>query len=136
MDKNMESVAKVFTDSPFWGFMGFEIEKLQEGDVGLSLEVREELYNVNDTLHGGAYAAMLDTTMGMTARSIENAPFVTIDMNVHYLHPIKEGTIYSKGRLINRSKSLFTLEAEVFDQNHQLAAHCVGSFKLLKKNKQ
>ncbi|WP_157404587.1 PaaI family thioesterase [Shouchella shacheensis] len=122
-------VEAIFSESPFWNFMGFEIESFEEGAVCLKVEVREELKNVIGTLHGGVYAAMMDTAMGITARSVENTPLATINMNVNYLRPVSEGTIYAKGRVINRSRSLFTVQAEVMDDKDQLAAHAVGSFK-------
>ncbi|WP_158734855.1 PaaI family thioesterase [Alteribacillus sp. YIM 98480] len=131
-DTELKHVAAVFTESSFWKFMGFEIEKLEQGEACLRLEVREDLMNVINTLHGGVYASILDTTMGMTARSIEDVPFATIDMSVHYLRPIAQGTVYTKGKLISRSKSLFTVQAEMMDEDNNLAAHSVGSFKVLK----
>ncbi|MFB4166014.1 hypothetical protein ACE1TI_19990 [Alteribacillus sp. JSM 102045] len=41
-ETNMEKVKSVFVDSPFWKFMGFEIEKLEEGEACLRLEVISE----------------------------------------------------------------------------------------------
>lgn len=113
--------------------MGFRLHSLKRGEVQLQIDNRHELLNVLGTVHGGVYASMIDTTMGMTARSVEDGLFVTVNLNIHYIKAISEGAVWSKGKVINSGRSLFTVDTEIYNDEGALCAYGTGTFKRVKK---
>ena len=67
----IQNIRESFEKSRFFSNMGFEIIEFQENKVLLKLPINERLLNVNDTLHGGVHAAMLDQVLGMVTRVSE-----------------------------------------------------------------
>lgn len=132
---SLEDVKEVFVTSPFWRFMGFQLLFIQRGEVQIKMEVRKEVLNVNSTVHGGVYASLLDTTMGMTARSLYNQSFVTLNLNIHYVKAISEGELRSRGILINSGRSIYTVSSEIYDGEGSLCAYGTGTFKVMKAKK-
>lgn len=126
----LENVRHVFETSPFWKFSGLQLRKLEEGEVELYLPYRKEFDNVRGTVHGGMYMAILDTTMGMTCRSIGASDVATIQMNTQFLRPVKEEAVYSRSAVINRTRSTALVEARLFNMDDELVAHCTATFKM------
>ncbi|PTL37760.1 PaaI family thioesterase [Alkalicoccus saliphilus] len=136
LSKELQEVQEKFSESPFWQTMGFELDHLEEGKSILKMPVSKGLENVLGTLHGGAYAGLLDTAMGITGRSVEKQPLVTIDMTIHYFRAVSEGAVYAEGKVLSRSSSLITLEAKAYDESNNMVAHSVGGFKISRKASQ
>ena len=132
-EKHLQVVHEAFSKSPFWSFMGCTLISLRVGEVEIKLDVRHELLNVVGTTHGGVYASLIDTTMGMTASSVEDGLFVTVNLNIHYIKAITKGSVWSKGKVINKGRSLYTISTEIFDDEGNLCAYGTGTFKLVKQ---
>lgn len=89
--------------------------------------------NLNDTLHGGFCAMVMDQAMGFVAYSIKpgegNSPTISLQTNYHRpLLPGKE--VLVKTRLVNMSRSLITLSSEAFhaDAPGKLCISATGTF--------
>ncbi|SET34738.1 acyl-CoA thioesterase [Salinibacillus kushneri] len=132
MTNTITEIRERFKDSPFISHIGLEIVDFQEGNIQLKLLVKEKLFNVNGTMHGGVHATVLDTVMGMTTRSITKAPCLTINLNIHYLSPSKSGVVYAKGSIIHRGYRMATVEGEMTDSDGTILAKGIGTFKLLR----
>jgi uncharacterized protein (TIGR00369 family) len=122
-----------YEDSPFWKHMNIKVLRIDEGDIKLEMKINPELLNVLGTLHGGAYSSLLDATMGLTVRSVIDSFVTTINLNVSYLKPVKEGRIWSHGTILNQGRSICIVESRLYDDSDQLLTHGTGSFKIIKK---
>lgn len=71
--------------------------------------------------------------MGLTIRSVVESFVTTINLNVSYLKPFKEGIIWSHGTLLNQGRSICIVESRLYDESGQLMTHGTGSFKIIKK---
>lgn len=125
-------VKEIFKSSPFFAYIGFESLDAENGSVVLKLRVKEELLNVNGTIHGGVHAAMLDTIMGMTIRSVTNTPCATVSLNVNYLNSSSSGEILATAKILSQGYRLVNAEAEMVDENGVMLAKGVGTFKLIR----
>ncbi|OEH54822.1 phenylacetic acid degradation protein [Oceanobacillus sp. E9] len=132
MNKEIMEVRNSFEASSFFSLLGFNVVYMEEGNVKIKLPITEQLLNANGTLHGGVHAAMLDTIMGMTIRSLSKTQCTTINLNVSYLNPFLEGEIYAIGRVINQGYKIVAAEAELIDEEGNLHAKGVGTFKLFR----
>jgi uncharacterized protein (TIGR00369 family) len=85
--------------------------------------------NTRGTVQGGLVAAMLDDTMGRALVSMTAGQEVSssIDLNVSFVRPVKPGTVISRGRVINRGRSVVFLEAELYDAEGKLLARATSS---------
>lgn len=126
----LQSVQTEFENSSFWKFIGLQLEELREGYALLALPIRSEFINVRQTLHGGIYASVLDTAMGMTARTLGYTDSATLQLNIQFLQSISEGTVYADAIIIHRNRTTLYLEGRLKDERGQLLAHCTGTFKV------
>lgn len=133
MTMQLEEIRRSFETSPFFSHIGFEVMHFQEGDILLKLPIMEPLLNANRTLHGGVHATMLDMIIGMVIRSTTGTRCATINLNINYLTPITSGDIFAKGKILNQGYRTVTAEGEIWDENEELLAKGVGTFKLIRK---
>jgi acyl-CoA thioesterase len=108
-----------------------ELEAVEKGSVHLKLPIIPEFLNVKNSVHGGVYATILDTTMGFSARSLGYDEVTTLEMDVHFLKAVSKGTVYSKGNVIHRNRSTALVEADLFDEESNRLAHSTGTFRVV-----
>jgi len=104
---------------------------VEKGSVHLKLPIIPEFLNVKNSVHGGVYATILDTTMGFSARSLGYDEVTTLEMDVHFLKAVSKGTVYSKGNVIHRNRSTALVEADLFDEESNRLAHSTGTFRVV-----
>ncbi len=119
-------------ESNFWKFIGLELDKFETGCVTLKLPIIPSFFNVQDSVHGGIYASILDTAMGFTTRSVGYDQVTTLEMDVHFLKGVKEGSIYCVGKVIHQGKSTALVQAELFNEANELLAHSTATFRVVK----
>lgn len=129
MLETLQDLRELYEQSPFFQHIGFEFVQLEEGNVTVKLDVHEAVLNTMRILHGGIYATMIDNIIGITVRSVTKSPLVTVQLNVHYLAPVKKGTIYSTGKIDRLGHRIVTGEGEITDENGNLLAKGSGTFK-------
>lgn len=133
--QDYQPIREDFEGSNFWKFIGLELEKIETGSVTLKLPVTPSFLNVKNTVHGGIYASILDTAMGFSARSLGYDEVSTLEMNVHFLQAIREGTMYAKGKVIHQNRSTVLVEAELSNENGNRLGHSTGTFRAVKYQK-
>lgn len=126
-------LAEVITEyekGPHWGFMDFKVQSIKKGSVSLKLPNRTEFNNIKGTIHGGILAALLDTTMGMAARTLLTGTPVTIQLNIQYLKPAKNEPLFSKSNVIEIGKSTCFIESQIYNERLERIAFSTGTFKV------
>lgn len=123
-------VVEDYEKGPHWKMMGFKVRAIDKGMVSLELSPREEFNNIKGTIHGGILAALLDTTMGMTARTMLTGAPVTIQFNIQYLKAAIDEQIYSKAQIINIGRNTCFIEGQLYSETNELLAYSTGSFKV------
>ena len=97
--------------------------------------------NISDTeyefksgiTHGGYLSALVDAGAGTAAyRSAENAPCVTISLDLKFIGSSKEGDeIFGKVRILKKTKTLVFLFCEL-SCNNKIITSASGVWKILK----
>lgn len=126
----LKEVIEEYRKGSHWKHMNFEVQSINKGLVSLKLTNREEFNNIKGTIHGGIIAALLDTTMGMTARTILKGSPVTIQLNIQYVKPAINETLFSKSEIINISRQVCFLEGQIFNEADKMIAFATGTFKV------
>lgn len=70
--------------------------------------------------------------MGLTARTKGFESATTLEMAVHFLKSINEGTIYSNGYIISQGRTTVLARAELYNRDGELLAHSTGTFRMKK----
>lgn len=99
----------------FMHHIGFQMTKIEAGEVWGSLEIKEEHLQQNGFLHGGVTATVADLVMGFAAFSLaeKHQGTVTSDLKIAYLRPGIGNKIIAKGYVIKAGNLLYFCEADI-----------------------
>ncbi len=116
---------------PFAGLIGLTLEDLGEGTSLLSLDIRDDLFNPQHVVHGGALYALADTGMGAALYRLlqEDEYCATIEIKISYFKSVTSGTLTCKTAVIHKGKRVASLESEIWNEG-RLVAKASGSFAI------
>lgn len=110
----------------FGKMLGMDFNVVEAGVVEYQLEVKEMHLATMNASHGGVQAALMDAVLGVAALSevcTEGKVVSTVNLSVNYLSPAFLGdTMFAKGKVIKRGKSLLFTQAEILNQNGKCLA--------------
>ena len=121
---------------PFVTYLGFELEKFENGESAIGFTPKPEHLNTFAVTHGGAIMTLMDVTLAAAARSVQpEMGVVTIEMKTSFMRPSPgDGSrLTAKGRLIHRTVTMAFTEATLFDAQGNACAHATGTFKYVKR---
>lgn len=130
--EKLQKVKADFESSPFWNFIGLQLKELKEGYVLLALPIQPEFINVRNSVHGGIYASVLDTAMGMAGRSLGFDGIATLHLNIQFLKSVIDGMVYSEAEIIHQNRNTVFIEGRLKNEVGELLGHCTGTFKISK----
>ena len=115
---------------PFARLLGIEVDSVEPGHAVLSMKLRDDLMRNNGIAHGGAIATLIDSAMAIAIMALleENERTVTVDLTIHYLRPISEGTTRASARVVRAGRRVITVSAELFDHNEKLCATAISTY--------
>jgi uncharacterized protein (TIGR00369 family) len=118
---------------PFIEHLGFTIERFEAGESELQYTARPEHMNSFQVTHGGACMTLLDVTMAVAARSVQqDMGVVTIEMKTSFMQPAL-GPLVAKGRLMHRTATMAFTEGTIYDAKGRACSHATGTFKYVKR---
>jgi acyl-CoA thioesterase len=117
-------------DVPFARLLGIELESLEPGHAVLSMKMRDDLKRSGGIAHGGAVASLIDSAMAFAILSLlgDDEQTVTVDLTIHYLRPVSEGSARASARVVRAGKRVVTVSAELFDHQDKLAATAISTY--------
>jgi len=126
----VERARKALETLPFARLIGMHLVGLKLDEATIAIEMRDDLRQPSGVLHGGVTATLIDTAMAFAVRTrlpLEAAT-ATIDLTVHYLRPHTEGTITCVAKTVRSGKRIFTVSADVFNEEGKLIATGLSSY--------
>ncbi|HET6851979.1 MAG TPA: PaaI family thioesterase [Pyrinomonadaceae bacterium] len=117
-------------DVPFAKLLGIELDSLEPGHAVLLMPMRDELKRNGGIAHGGAIATLIDSAMAFAIVPMlaEDERSITVDLTIHYLRPVSEGTARASARVVRAGKRVITVSAELFDSQEKLAATAISTY--------
>lgn len=121
---------------PFVQHLGARLMRYGLGEAELRLNIRTHHHNSWGAAHGGLVMTLLDSVMGLAARSRDDATLpvpremVTVQMNTQFMQAAA-GEVVAVGRVVYRSFALLFCEATVREAGGRLCAQATGTFKTL-----
>ncbi len=117
----------------FAGRLGVSGESAQDGAARLTLHAADEHLNPAGTLHGGVLATLVDSAMGLAARSAhdgDGAP-ATSQLTVTYLSPGRPGPLTVTAQVRKRGEHLLVCDADV-EQEGRTLVHAIATFAVVR----
>jgi len=123
--------------NPLFGFLGVRIVRMSKEQVVLALPFREVFIQGGGVVAGGVMATLADEAMAhvVLANLEEDQSTATIEMNLRFLKPIKQGEITAEAALVKKGRQVLTVEAKVRDAQGQLLASAGASFMVVELKK-
>ena len=114
-------------------FIGLHLETAGPGVVRMRMDLRPEVMNPFDAVHGGAVAALIDSAAGsaIAAGTLPDDRIMgTIDMQVHYLERARGSALWADGRMVRAGRAVAIANVEVKDDRGVLVAMGTATFRL------
>jgi uncharacterized protein (TIGR00369 family) len=129
-DDHRECAAQTLHNLPFAKLMGMRLVDLRLDEAVIKIEMRDDLQQPSGVLHGGVTATLIDTAMAFAVRTRlpKDAATATIDLTVHYLRPHVEGTATCTAKVVRAGKRIFTLAADVVNEQGKLIATAISTY--------
>ena len=117
-------------DVPFARLLGIEVESVEPGLAVLSMKLRDDLKRNGGIAHGGAVATLIDSAMAFAIMPLlaENEHSLTVDLTIHYLRPVSDGSARATARVVRAGRRVITVSAELFDAEQKLAATAISTY--------
>jgi acyl-CoA thioesterase len=118
---------------PLAKLLGMRLVDIRVGEADIQLEMHDDLRQVHGVLHGGVTATLIDTAMAFAVRTYlpDGEPTATVDMTVHFLRPHFEGTAVCKAKVVKPGKRIFTVSAEVMNDEGKLIATGISTYTII-----
>jgi uncharacterized protein (TIGR00369 family) len=115
---------------PFARLLGIEAELVEPGHAVLSIKIRDDLKRNGGIAHGGVAAALIDSAMAFAIVPLleENERTTTVDLTIHYMRPLTDGTARASARVVRAGRRIITVSAELFDSQEKLAATALSTY--------
>jgi len=123
----------VFKTIPFVQLVGMQLFEIKPGEATVLLEMRDELRQPHGLLHGGATASLIDTATAFAVVTVlaKGEKASTVDLTVHYMRPVSEGTITCLAKVLRAGRKLLTVSAEVVNDEGKLVATALSTYTKL-----
>ncbi|MGB2695927.1 MAG: PaaI family thioesterase [Dehalococcoidia bacterium] len=136
--KNIERMGKVIALMPFAKHLGMELVEASEGYAKLCLHYQKENSTAADALHGGAVAALIDTTGAMaawTTAEIATPRYFgsTVGINVNYLSAVIGEDAIAEGRVLKRGKEIIYSDVRVTNEAGKLLAQGTVTYRIIER---
>jgi acyl-CoA thioesterase len=114
----------------FWGLLGFTIERADESEAVLRMDVPETLLSPFGTVHGGVIATLFDTGLAVAiARRLDPEDRIaTHNLNVTYVAFTRDRVLRCRARVVSLRRTVAVSEGEVLAGDGTLVAKALGTF--------
>jgi uncharacterized protein (TIGR00369 family) len=98
--------------------------------VKMHLDAREDLRQVNDVLHGGSIASLIDTAAAFAVITVlePDQSATTSDLTIHFLRPVDSGRVTAVARVLRGGRRLVVVNIEVLDSRQSLVSTAVTTY--------
>ena len=109
---------------PVAELIGFQVEKMENGESLMWLDVEERHSNPMGTVHGGILCDLADAAMGTAFFSTldDGESFTTLELKINFVRPFWTGRVTARGRVVHRGRTVGLTECDIEDESGRLIA--------------
>lgn len=128
--KDKDQATAVIANDPFSRLIGMRLTAFESAMAEITIDMRDELRQPHGLLHGGVTATLIDTAMAFAVITVidRSEKASTVDLNVHYLRPHKDGRIVCRAEIVKAGRRLLTVSADVFDEAGKKIATAIATY--------
>ena len=121
---HLGAVIDLINRSGFFSLLSLDVKALDYGSCRLEIALESKHANPFGGLHGGVYAAAIDTAAYWAAycRAPEGAGLISLDLHVDNLAPAQGTRLFVEGRQIKEGRTVCLCEGTVRDEDGRLLA--------------
>jgi uncharacterized protein (TIGR00369 family) len=110
--------------APISRLLGIQLVGADEGTAELEMHVTALHHNAMGALHGGVLCDLGDCAMGTALQTLfeEGERFVTVELKVSFVRPVREGRLRARGRVVHRGKTVSLVECDIVRDDERLVA--------------
>jgi uncharacterized protein (TIGR00369 family) len=121
-----EIIQQFVPHSPLVQHLGMRLEAIEDGRAELVLPFRPELATMDDIVHGGAIASLIDTA-GMAASwsddsEPESLAGSTVTLNVNYVSAARGRDLTATASVVKRGRNMVFSEVRVTEPDGRVVA--------------
>jgi len=122
---HIKAVLDLINRGPYFQLLSMQVAELGLGYSKVVVDLERKHHNPFGGIHGGVYSSLIDTATywAVYCDAEENAGYISIDVSVDNLAPIKEGRLIVEGKRIKAGRSISIAEATVIDTKGKHLAH-------------
>jgi len=116
---------QTFQACRFHGYLRQSLEVVEPGCVRVRLEYFEDLEQAMGMLHGGVYAALLDTSSyyaALSAYQVGGQLPLTQEYKINLLAPVEKEDLVAESRVVKAGKRLAVVETSIRSASDKLVA--------------
>ena len=133
----VELMNNYLRSEPLLNFIGLEFVEVGDGFVRAVFPYKREILRRGGIVYGGAIMAVIDVVLGAAVMTVnEGIDQYTAELKVHFLEPLINGPFTVEGKVIRAGRHLAVAEAHVYDANRKLCALGIGTWFIVRDNKQ
>ncbi len=126
MPTRREIIQQFVPNSPLVQLLGMRLEAIEDGRAELVLPFRPELATMDDIVHGGAIASLIDTA-GMAATwsddtEPESLAGSTVALNVNYVAAARGQDLTATASVVKRGRNMVFSEVRVTEPGGRVVA--------------
>jgi uncharacterized protein (TIGR00369 family) len=123
-------IGQLFDRVRYAKLIGIELDEASRGQVKMHLDARDDLRQVNDVLHGGSIASLIDTAAAFAVITLiePGQSATTTDLTIHFLRPVDAGRITAVARVLRSGRRLLVVRIDVFDSSQNLISTAVTTY--------
>jgi uncharacterized protein (TIGR00369 family) len=118
------------------GPLAYVLREVRDGSATWEWEytVEQAHFNPHGVLHGGVVMGLLDTAMGHAVSEVvvpQGRINAAAQFNIHFLLPIRGGTIRARGTVVKIGKRIAVVEGRALDDSGAVVAIATATHSLL-----
>lgn len=123
--------------APFERLLHISIVEATEGRATLTMPFRLDFAQGAGLMHGGALVSLADTAVVMAIKSLlpVGSHFATIRMETKFLHPVKQGVVTARARILSREDRIIEGQAILYDDQERAVVEFNSTFKIARDTK-
>jgi acyl-CoA thioesterase len=124
-DRVKEGILQRVATEPYAKKLGLRLLRLEPGYALVEMDLRDDMTNIFDMIHGGAIFSLIDEAFEISCNT-HGTVAVALNITVTYHKPpTKRGVLRAESKEIYRSRKTATYEIRVTEgENNSLIASC------------
>jgi uncharacterized protein (TIGR00369 family) len=124
--EHVKRLISVINNSPYFQLLSMKMLEIGIGYSVTEINLTDKHLNPFGGAHGGVFSSIIDSAASWAlfyGVEDENAGLASVNLNLNYLSPAKEGKLIAEGRQIKLGKTLGYALCKVSDTTGKLLAH-------------